>query len=83
MTNLSVLPIWKGGETLTAADRLHEIALLAQTSPEKFARMVVVWIGNMPNGNLSFNHSQFGCDLVQQIGMFEVGKSLALEESGA
>ena len=81
MSSLSVIPVWKGGDSLTAADRLHELALLAQTKPEKFERFVLVRVGNLPNGNIDFDHFQFGCDLCQQIGMFDIGKHLALKES--
>lgn len=81
MSKLTVLPVWKAGDTLTAADRLHELALFAQTKPEKFARFVLVRMGELPNGNLDFDHYQYGCDLPQQIGMFEIGKNIAMEES--
>lgn len=83
MNNLSLIPIWKGGDTLTAADRLHELALLAQTKPEKFDRFVLVRVGNLSNGCSDFDHWQFGCDLCQQIGLFDIGKHLALKDSEA
>lgn len=83
MSNLTVIPVWKDGVTLTAADRLHEIALLAQTKPQKFVRWVMVRVGELPNGNLEFDHFQFGCDLTQQIGMFDIGKHFAMRDSEA
>lgn len=81
MSNVSLIPVWKEGDTLTAADRLHEIALLAQVHPEKFERFVLVHVGTAENGNVTINHYQFGCDLPQQLGLFELGKQFAYEES--
>jgi hypothetical protein len=81
--NLTVIPTWKDGPTLTAADRLHELALLAQTQPHKFDRFVLVRLGHLANGNLEFDHYQFGCDLPQQIGLFAIGQAQAIEESRA
>ena len=79
--DLHILPTWKSGPTLTAADRLHELALIAQTSPEKFEQFVLVRVGKLPEGRLSIDHYQFGCDLTQQIGLFSLGQALAIEES--
>lgn len=80
--NISLIPVWKAGDTLTAADRLHELALYAQVHPEKFARFVLVRQGDdLPSGNHTYDHFQFGCDLAQQIGMFAIGQSLALDHS--
>lgn len=81
--NLTVIPTWKDGPTLTAADRLHELALMAQTMPHKFDRFVLVRVGKTPSGNLDVDHYQFGCDLLQQVGLFTIGQSMAMRESEA
>lgn len=74
---LEVLPVWKSGPTLTAADRLHELALMAQCHPEKVERFVLVVQG----AGGRYDHYQFGCDLMQEMGLFEIGKDIAHEES--
>ena len=81
MSNLSVLPVWKKGASV--AERLHELALYAQANPERFSRFVACYRETLPNGNVQYRNLSFGCDLDQQIGMFEIGKNEALKESSA
>ena len=81
MSNLSVLPLWK--KDATAAERLHELALYAQANPERFSRFVICYREKLPNGNVQYRNLCFGCDLDQQIGMFEIGKVEALKDSNA
>jgi hypothetical protein len=41
MANVELLPIWKKGAT--TAERLHELALLAEKKPELFDKWVLVY----------------------------------------
>jgi len=77
--NLSVLPIWKKGASL--ADRLEEVACYVRANPERFSKFVMAYLEELPNGNWEVRTLEYGCDIAQQIGLFELGKDQALKES--
>ena len=77
--NLSVLPIWKKGATLS--DRLAEMASYARANPERFERFVMCFTERLDNGNVKIRTMDHGCDLAQQVGLYELGKAQAYEES--
>lgn len=76
---IAVLPIWKRDGTL--AERLEETAGYVRAHPERFERFVMCFIETLPNGNLKVRTMTHGCDLAQQIGLFELGKQDAIDES--
>lgn len=45
---IALIPTWKAGPTLTAADRLHELALSAQVHPELYERFALVRMDRAP-----------------------------------
>lgn len=77
--NVAVLPIWKKDATL--ADRLYEMAAYARANPERFERFVLCYTERLSNGNMKVRTMQHNCDLAQQLGLFEMGKMDAYEES--
>jgi hypothetical protein len=77
--NLSVLPIWKKGASL--ADRLEEMACYARAKPERFEKFVMAFVETLPNGNWKIRTMEHGCDLAQQVGLFELGKAEVYKES--
>ena len=79
MASISVLPIWK--KDATAAERLSELASYALANPERFDRFVICYRERLPSGNLKYRYLQFGCDIDQMVGMFEIGKSESLKDS--
>jgi hypothetical protein len=77
--NLAVLPVWKRDATL--ADRLDEMASYARAKPERFTKFVMCYVELLPNGNLKPRILLHGCDLPQALGLFELGKAQAYEDS--
>lgn len=72
------MPRWKNGPSLTAADRLHELALQAQVHPHKFKAFVLCRMGE---GHRYERHN-FGTEtLAEQMGLYEMGKFLCWKES--
>ncbi len=47
MSNVELLPLWK--KNATAAERLHELALLAAKRPEQFDKFVVIYAECRPD----------------------------------
>ncbi len=80
MAEISVLPIWK--KDASVFERLSELALYAREHPERFEKFVVAYTEKLPNGNMKIRHMSFGCTLTEEVGLFEIGKQEAMEESG-
>lgn len=49
LKNISLFSRWK--PQATPAERLHELAMLAEKHPEKFDSVVVIYTERMKNGN--------------------------------
>lgn len=76
---IAVLPVWKRGATL--AERLEELASYARANPERFERFALCYVEALPSGNLKPRILIHGCDLPQALGLFELGKAQAYEDS--
>ena len=74
-----MLPIWKANAT--AAERLHELAIYAEQNPERFKQFVICYKETLLNGKYMFRNLQQGCNLPEEIGMYEIGKAQAMEAS--
>lgn len=72
MNNVELLPKWK--KNATAEERLQELALMARLHPERFDSFAVVWKEVMPNGRWKFRTFGHNANLVETIGLFEIGK---------
>lgn len=79
--NLRVLPTWK--KDASVYERLSELALYAREHPERFDRFVLCYREKLRSGNNKYRTLSYGCDLDQQIGMFEIGKLECWKESAA
>ena len=76
--NVSVLTVWKKGAS--AYERLSELALLARTHPERFAKFAFVYIENLPSGNFKYRTCHNSDNLAEVVGLFEIGKTDVLEQ---
>jgi len=79
--NLAVLATWKRGASAT--ERLSELALYARTNPERFSRFVLAYEEKLANGNIKIRHLSYGCNLGEEIGLYELGKDQAIKDSVA
>ncbi len=71
---VSVLPIWKQGESVTAADRFDELAALARSDPSQFEAVCVVWKYPISETQFSTKFLRYGCDAISAVGILECGK---------
>jgi len=78
MNNITAFPNWK--KDATAAERLFELAGLAAANPERFSRFVICYREQLPSGNFKYRTMQFGCDVDQMVGMFEIGKNDSMKD---
>ena len=78
---IDFLPVWKQGAEVW--ERLYELAEIARKHPGRFERFVICYREHLPNGNYKYRTLQFGCDLDQQVGMFEIGKWESIKDSEA
>jgi hypothetical protein len=81
MGKVSMLPIWKQGPTLTAAERLTELAQLAEAKPYLFEAFVLVRQSSPEDGARAYETHHFGCDDdrakrygILQLGLFEMNE---------
>ena len=79
MSNLAIMPFFK--KNATASERLSELSTLAETEPQKFDKFVICYKETLPNGSYKYRIIQHNCKLDEEIGMFEIGKNEAMEES--
>ena len=77
--SVDYLPVWKKGAT--PFERLSELAEIARKHPERFSKFVICYKEVLPSGTYIYRQLQYGCELDEQIGMFEIGKVEALKES--
>lgn len=72
LENVEMFPEWN--KRVSAADRLREIALMADKNPEHFDRLVVGWQGMTEKGQLRVRYSLAGCDTIDLLGLIELVK---------
>jgi hypothetical protein len=75
--NVRVMPTWK--RDATAYERLSELALLAREQPHKFKRFAIVYIEDLPNGNVKYRTMHNSTSILEIVGMFECGKNDVLD----
>jgi hypothetical protein len=78
---IKMFPNWKTGDSVTAEDRLMELASIARDRPDRFKMFVMIYQEDMPNGNLKTGQICFGADLPSALGLLELGKQAIFEES--
>ena len=68
--NIVLLPRWKNNAT--AAERLTELAQLAEQQPQLFGKMAVVYVEHLPNGNWKINSVTSGSEnIFETIGIMQ------------
>lgn len=77
MNNVKVLPIWK--KHSTADEWLMEIAAMARDHPERFTKAVIVIQETKDDGVMVHRYYDRGVQLLERIGLLEVGKMDALK----
>ena len=79
--NVTNLPIWKKGDTLTPYDRLSELALVAREHPERFHEFILVYRETLKNGNWQIRTMEYGGDLGSRLGLLTLGQNRLIEDS--
>lgn len=69
---LSYLPVWKANAT--PAERLRELALIAEKHPEMFKRFVVAYLEDLPNNCFKTRYHCFNLRTPEAIGVMEMAK---------
>lgn len=76
---LSMLPNWKKGASLP--DRLDEIATYARVHPERFERFVCAFLEIRADETSVVRVISHGCDVAQEVGMFQLGIDQTIRNS--
>lgn len=71
--NVKVFPVWN--KNCSAADRLREIAVIADKYPERFDRLFIGWSGKNEDGKYYLNYALLGCDTLELLGLIEMLKA--------
>ena len=77
--NVQYLPIWK--QNATAEERLSELAMIARQQPERFAKLVVVYVEEAPENRTVTRYITSGCDTIQALGILELGRYHLLQHT--
>jgi hypothetical protein len=76
--NVEYLPIWKNNAT--AAERFDELAMIARKHPERFAKMVVVYI-EVKEESTCTRQISAGCTTHEQIGVLAAAQFDLISDS--
>ena len=77
--NVEYLPIWKANST--PSEWFEELSIMAKRHPERFEKVVVGTLETTKSGNWNIRHYWHGGNLAEAIGLFEMAKMRAYEES--
>ena len=72
LTNVELMPIWKRGNA-TPAERLRELALMADKNPERFAKLAVVYIEDNGKGDVT-RYANYGVTTMELLGMLRMAE---------
>ena len=81
MDNVDYLPIWK--KNSTAEEWFMECAMMARKFPQRFEQIVLCYREPLKSGQSQYRVAQRNCNLAEEIGLFEIGKLRAHEDSKA
>lgn len=73
----SYLPVWKANAT--PAERLRELAHMAEKHPEWFEKFVVGYVEVLPNGSHKFGYHAYGMQTTEAVGVIEMAKIKMIE----
>ena len=78
MSKVSYMPVWKHGATV--AERLYELAMIAEKYPEQFTKVAIAYEESDDEGNLLRVISS-GVNTNELIGILEIAKSNVIRDS--
>ena len=71
-TNIDYLPVWKANAT--PAERLRELAFIAEKHPEWFENFVMAYNETRPDGQTKTRYHCYNLRTTEAIGMMEIAK---------
>lgn len=70
-SNVEILPIWNN--RASAADRLRELAVMADKHPGRFERVVIGYQGNDPDtGRYLISYAFANCNTIELLGLLDL-----------
>lgn len=78
MSKVSYMPVWKQGATV--AERLYELAMIAEKYPERFTKVAIVYEESDDEGNL-LRVISAGVNTNELVGILEIAKSNVIRDS--
>ena len=70
VSNVEIFPVWN--TKASAADRLRELAVMADKHPERFDRMMIGYQGTDPTGRYTINYALSNCNTIELLGLLEL-----------
>lgn len=77
--NVDYLPIWKAGAT--PEERLSEMAAIARKHPERFSKMVFLYVEELPDGFTRARHHSFNASTHETLGILQEAAHNILERT--
>jgi hypothetical protein len=77
--NVDYLPIWKFGAT--PEERLSEIAAIARKHPERFSKMVFLYVEELPDGFTISRRHAFNASTYELLGILQEAAHNILERT--
>lgn len=73
LTNVELMPIWKKGADTGPGDRFRELALMADKNPERFAKLVVIYVEDNGKGDVT-RYANYGVTTMELLGMLRMAE---------
>lgn len=70
-SNVEILPVWNTRSSV--ADRLRELAIMADKAPHKFERMIIGYQGIDPDtGRYLIHYALANCNTIELLGLLDL-----------
>lgn len=79
MSNVATLPVWKKGASV--AERFYELGRLAEDHPERFSKVIVIYLEDLPAGRTQTREISAGCTTTDALGLLELDKQQVLADA--
>lgn len=76
---ISYLPVWKANAT--PAERLRELAYMAEKHPGDFAKFVIAYTETLPDERTKTRCHCYGLNTIEAIGTMEIAKFVLHEKT--
>lgn len=76
--NVEYLPLWK--KDATPEERLLELAMIARKHPERFAKIVVLYVEERPNNHTLLRHVTLNSTTYEMLGIMAEATHSVLEQ---